>query len=286
MASPAAYDRNADALGTIVALEHVNTTVPDQRLATLFYVAGLGLTRDPYLMVDDENMWVNVGRQQFHLPTRGTQVLRGHVGLVIPDLDALDARLARVAPKLAGTQFTWTRDERSVTAVSPWGNVIRCYAPQPCFGRMTLGMPYVAFDVPPGAAAGIQRFYQAAYGVAGRLSADGRTARIPMGPDQEVLFRESEAPQSAYDRHHIAIYVSDFARPHAWLLARGLVTEESDAHQYRFQQLVDPEDGRPLFDIEHEVRSLRHPLWGRAFVNRNPDQTQRDYRPGGDTYSV
>jgi len=175
MASPAAYDRNADALGTIVALEHVNTTVPDQRLATLFYVAGLGLTRDPYLMVDDENMWVNVGRQQFHLPTRGTQVLRGHVGLVIPDLDALDARLARVASKLAGTQFTWTRDERSVTAVSPWGNLIRCYAPQPCFGRMTLGMPYVAFDVPPGAAAGIQRFYQAAYGVAGRLSADGRT---------------------------------------------------------------------------------------------------------------
>ena len=43
--------------------------VPDQRLATLFYVAGLGLTRDPYLMVSDSNMWVNVGRSQFHLPS-------------------------------------------------------------------------------------------------------------------------------------------------------------------------------------------------------------------------
>ena len=32
-------------------LEHVNLTQPDQRLATLFYVVGLGLTRDPYMMV-------------------------------------------------------------------------------------------------------------------------------------------------------------------------------------------------------------------------------------------
>ena len=63
------------------------------------------------------------------------------------------------------------------------------------------------------------------------------------------------------------------------------VTEESDAHQYRFQTLIDPESGAPLFEIEHEVRSLRHPLWGRAFVNRNPDQTQREYVPGRDAYA-
>ena len=30
---------------------------------------GLGLTRDPYLMTSVTNMWVNVGRSQFHLPT-------------------------------------------------------------------------------------------------------------------------------------------------------------------------------------------------------------------------
>jgi hypothetical protein len=35
----------------------------------LFYVTGLGLTRDPYLMVADSNMWINAGRSQFHLPT-------------------------------------------------------------------------------------------------------------------------------------------------------------------------------------------------------------------------
>jgi hypothetical protein len=39
-------------LGNCVALEHVNTAVPDQQIATLFYVAGLGLTRDPDQHVD------------------------------------------------------------------------------------------------------------------------------------------------------------------------------------------------------------------------------------------
>ena len=44
------FDRAAEDLGNSIHFEHVNVTVPDQRLATLFYVAGLGLTRDPYLM--------------------------------------------------------------------------------------------------------------------------------------------------------------------------------------------------------------------------------------------
>ena len=67
-----------------VQLEHVNVQMPDQRLAQLFYAAGLGLTRDPYLMVVRHNMWINVGRSQFHLPTGQPQVLRGHTGLVMP----------------------------------------------------------------------------------------------------------------------------------------------------------------------------------------------------------
>src|ERR1700675_4081591 len=85
----ALFDRAAEDLGNPIHLEHVNVTVPDQRLATLFYVAGLGLTRDPYLMVSDSNMWVNVGRSQFHLPSGGPQVLRGHTGLVMPGREAL-----------------------------------------------------------------------------------------------------------------------------------------------------------------------------------------------------
>ncbi len=74
------FDRTTEDLGNSIHLEHVNVQVPDQRLATLFYVAGLGLTRDPYLMVSDSNMWINVGRSQFHLPSGHAQVLRGHTG--------------------------------------------------------------------------------------------------------------------------------------------------------------------------------------------------------------
>ena len=58
------YERARQDLGNIVLLEHVNVTIPDQRLATIFYLSGLGLTRDPYLMAGIENMWVNVGRSQ------------------------------------------------------------------------------------------------------------------------------------------------------------------------------------------------------------------------------
>src|SRR3979411_18658 len=97
------FDRATEDLGNSIHFEHVNVFVPDQRLATLFYVTGLGLTRDPYLMVSDSNMWVNVGRSQFHLPSGKAQVRRGHTALVTPGREALLHRLAAVAPKLADT---------------------------------------------------------------------------------------------------------------------------------------------------------------------------------------
>src|SRR5437773_9912488 len=86
------FDRAAEDLGNSIHFEHVNVTIPDQRLATLFYIAGLGLTRDPYLMVS----WVNVGRSQFHLSDGTPQVLRGHTGLVVAGREALLSRLAAV----------------------------------------------------------------------------------------------------------------------------------------------------------------------------------------------
>jgi len=102
----ATYDRVAEDIDNIVGLEHVNVTIDDQRLATLFYVAGMGFTRDPYLSVSDDNMWINFGRQQFHLPARGKpQVLRGHCGVVVPDLEALKKRLAAVREKLADRAY-------------------------------------------------------------------------------------------------------------------------------------------------------------------------------------
>jgi hypothetical protein len=83
------FDRPAEDIGNSIHLEHVNVNIPSQHQAMLFYVAGLGLTRDPYLMVSDDNMWVNVGRSQFHLPSGKATVLRGHTGLVISGRQAL-----------------------------------------------------------------------------------------------------------------------------------------------------------------------------------------------------
>src|SRR5246127_1003180 len=142
------FDRAAEDLGNSIHFEHVNVTVPDQRLATLFYVAGLGLTRDPYLMVSDTNMWVNVGKSEFHLPAGPAQVLRGHTALVIPGRRALLDRLAAVAGKLEGTKFKFTEHNDHVEATCPWGNRYRCYEPDADrFGRISLGIPYVEFDV-------------------------------------------------------------------------------------------------------------------------------------------
>src|ERR1700743_721594 len=100
------FDRAAEDLGNSIHLEHVNVQVPDQRLATLFYVSGLGLTRDPYLMTSDDNMWVNAGRSQFHLPSGEPQVLRGYTALVISGRKALLERLAHGARQLRGHTFS------------------------------------------------------------------------------------------------------------------------------------------------------------------------------------
>lgn len=279
-----AFDREAEDIGNIVALEHVNVAVPDQRLATIFYVAGLGFTRDPYLQVGDENMWANVGRQQFHLPTGAPQVLRGHVGVVIPDLDALRTRLSAVREKLAKTKFSVSEGEGYVLVTCPWGNQLRCYASQPRFGDTRLGIPYVEFAVERGSAGGIANFYQKVFGVKAMLSPDKTCATVPTGRDQALVFRDSPTAVPAYDGHHVAIYVADFSSPHNFLKSHDLVTEESDGHQYRFQDLFDLESGAKLFEIQHEVRSLKHPMAGRPLVNRNPSQTQRNYVRGRDAY--
>src|SRR5689334_13616700 len=95
----------AEDVGNIVSLEHVNVRIDNQSLATLFYIVGLGFTRDPYMNVGLTNMWINIGDQQFHLPTGKPQVLRGHTGVVVPDLGELKQRLASVEEELRGTSF-------------------------------------------------------------------------------------------------------------------------------------------------------------------------------------
>jgi len=74
MNAPQRFDRSREDVGNIVEFGHVNLRVPDQQLAIIFYVMGLGLTRDPYLVTGVDNAWMNVGTCQFHLPVGPAQI--------------------------------------------------------------------------------------------------------------------------------------------------------------------------------------------------------------------
>src|SRR4026209_2859028 len=91
------YDRTTQDVGNIVHLEHYNCCIDDQRLAVLFYVVGLGATRDPYLFPGMENIWLTSARTQVHTPSRAgppkPEKLPGTAGIVVPSLEALAARL-------------------------------------------------------------------------------------------------------------------------------------------------------------------------------------------------
>ena len=239
-------------VGNIVLLEHVNVQVPDQAVAMMFYIIGMGFTRDPYLNIGLGNMWANVGEQQFHLPTRPAQVIQGHIGVVVPDLGTLKDRLASVEQGLAGTKFRWSVEANHIAVTCPWGNRFQCYPAGPEFGDMALGIPYVEFLVTAG--------------------------RVQIGRNQSLVFRETEAALAPYDGHHIAIYVANFSRAYGYLKSRGLISEDVRNHQYRFKDIIDPDNGSSVFLVEHEVRSLHHPMFRRFLVNRDPAQTQREYR--------
>lgn len=284
MAQPS-FDRATQDVGNILALEHVNITVPDQSEATFFYVNGLGFTRDPYIDFGPFNVWINVGAQQFHLPTRDPQVVRGHVGVVVPNLDELETRLSRIERRFAETAFSYKRRKQHIDVVCPWGNKIKCFAPGN-FGQMKLGMPYVEFDAPPKTAKGIARFYDEVMDAPAWVEKNksGDVCVVSVGQQQTLRFKETRRAQPSYDGHHIAIYVVNFSAPHKFLKKNKLITEESDNHQYRFQKIVDPKTGEELFEIEHEVRSLFHPMYERNLINRNASQSFFGYQQGRDAF--
>ncbi len=277
------FNRAAVDVGNIIAMEHVNVTVPDQALATFFYVNVLGFTRDPYIDWGPYNVWVNAGRQQFHLPTAKPQVLRGQIGIVVPDLAALNTRLGQMEKRLDQTAFDYTLKKTFTDITCPWGNQIRAHHPGG-FGKMQLGIPYVEFHVPPGTAAGIGRFYQNVMACRTSMNKAQTQSEVFIGLEQILRFKEVRRPLPDYDGHHMAVYVSNFSGPHEYLLKHGLITEESDENQYRFQTIIDPESGEPLFEIEHEVRSLHHPMYQRPLINRNANQSFFNYQRDRDSY--
>ncbi|WP_051482715.1 glyoxalase/bleomycin resistance/dioxygenase family protein [Thioalkalivibrio sp. HK1] len=276
------FDPASQDVGNIVSLEHVNLTVPNQETATDFYIDGLGLTRDPYLMAGTDNMWVNCGRHQFHLPKGDAQRWRGCIGLRLPCLDALEKRLGRIAPKLEGSLFRWQRKSpKRLDLRCPWGNRFRIHgddakgrAAGTCISGKRPTSPalvYLEMPVRQGDAAKIEHFYRKF------LKAPGRTekgrASINAGPGQQLIFVEqAQAIEDEYDGHHFAIYIADFSGTYHALAERGLITDIDNAWQFRFIDIGSGRNAKPLFRVEHEVRSLNHPLYQRALVNRLPEE--------------
>jgi len=283
------FDRRRDDMSNIVLLEHVNLQQPDQQLATAFYVLALQGTRDPYLMVGLDNMWINFGRTQMHLPSAPrAQRLRGSIALVVPDLNVLEASLQKARPLLAGTQFAFERHADRIDAVCPWGNRFRCHAPDPArWGATELGIVELELEVPPGSARAIARFYADIFGAPTHVEANAeglQTTSVRVGADQRLRYAETHRDIAAYDGHHFQIYLADFSGPYQRLAARKLISRETDAHEWRFVDIVDPASGSVVYQLEHEVRSMRHPLFGRTLVNRNPAQHNTAYVRGHDAF--
>ena len=285
------YDRSTQDVGNIVLLEHFNCCIDDQRLAILFYIVGLGATRDPYIFPGMENIWLNFGRTQVHMPSRAVPAkaerLRGTAGFVVPNLDDLAKRLEYAGKEMKrvvgdARHFSYTVKKDCIEATDPWGTRVRCHAPSTEYGPIDLGLAYVDFDVPPGAAEGIARFYNEVMEAPATASKGRAVVRI--GKHQKVMFTETKAKQPEYDGHHIQVYIADFSKPYKWLLERGLITMETDEAEWRFQWIVDPKDGRKLFQIEHEVRSMKHRLFNRPLVNRNHGITNMTYVAGSDAF--
>ena len=191
-----------------------------------------------------------------------------------------------VRKPLDGTRFAYKasggKNKRHVDVTCPWGNRFRCHAPEKRFGPVQLSMAYVEFDVPAGAADGIARFYGEVFGAATRVekAGGGRAAHISAGPQQELIFRETKKKLPDYDGHHLQVYVTDFSGPYKQLLKRRMITQESNQHQYRFVDIYDPKNGKVLYRLEHEIRSMTHPLFARPMINRNPAVTNNMYAAG------
>src|SRR3954467_6797080 len=123
------YDRTSEDIGNIVHLEHFNCVIDDQRLAVLFYVVGLGATRDPYIFPGMENIWLNFARTQVHMPSRAVppraEVLRGTAGFVVPSLDEVAKRLEYAGKEMKrvvgdARQFSYSVKKDCVEATDPW----------------------------------------------------------------------------------------------------------------------------------------------------------------------
>jgi len=285
-------------LGCIVNFEHANIGITDQGLYSIFYYEGLGFTRDPFVQVSARNMWCNIGLQQLHLPIKPKeQMVGGTLGIIVPSLHSLVTSLEKVKEKLKDTHFSFelvdcTSHEYlpSITkylfVTTPGGNKFSIFENNPTINyKGGLGMPYVELFCHRDTADKIAAFYKHYFGAHYAMERHGNSiiAKIFVGPNQVFIFKESDPNKVLqYSGFHVCVYVTDFSTIFNKFYNDKLIySYEGDEcetiddairlRQFRTLRVVDPkQEGTKtdLFHMEHEVRSLYHPMYLRPLVNR------------------
>ena len=260
----------------IVSMEHVNVTMPDQGLAALFYVSAMGFTRDPYVDFDDWNMWINVGREQFHTPKGDPQVFRGEIGIRVPCLEDLERRLSRLSQRFEGSRFSSVKSESAIRVTCPWGNRLACHEARA--GEYPMGIESIGIQVPETSMAAIAHTYESLLGT--QVRRKEKRIEVPAGPDQTLVFEASDEPPLPYDGHHLAIYIDNFEQAFSRFESEDLINAQMPPHEFRFVDFRGAGSKEAVWQLEHEVRSLNHPMFGRDLVNRNPANTLFNYTRG------
>jgi len=263
-------------IGRILHMDHVNFETPDHEMATIFYMNGLGFTRDPYRRADEQNLGVNVGRQQLHLPKRGerTPPFCGIVGLVVPDIDGIKQRfkLLNKLGKFEGTPYDWIEEDNSVLITSPFGYRLRLHSHGNIEFSKPLGIAYVEVPVPLGKAVRIGNFYKQIIGAPVKFSEEGGTksAIVTVGPHQEIKFIERELEN--YDTYtmHISYHVTHYNELRQKLKEYDSLMGIGEGEAFFFNKIFDPDTGEILIMVQNEVRSVYHPDYMRPLVNRWP----------------
>ena len=196
----------------------------------------------------------------------------------------VSVRSGRTGPEIANTEEPSSADHY----IGPRFPLDVCDFPSPLPGGVpkggALGIRFIEYNVPwnrsKGAAnplASIVSTYKIMFPKT-EISSDGvnETAVVHIGHSENPqalrykLVNNEDA--KIYDGHHLAIYVNDFVAAFHNAARHSLVWEnpvfpqfqyrnESDVRkfdEFRFKDFVCPETKEVVFELEHEVRSLRH----------------------------
>ena len=270
------FEVTSPEIGRMLHMDHVNFETPDHEMATIFYMNGLGFTRDPYRRADEQNLGVNVGRQQFHLPKRGecTPPFYGVVGLVVPDIDGIKQRLELLNDlgKFKGTPYGWLEEGNTVLITSPFGYRLRLHSYGTLDFTKPLGIAYVEVPSPPGKAKRVGNFYEKIVGAPVQISEVGgiEAAIISAGPHQEIKFIERELDDYNTYSMHISYHVTHYNELRQRLNEHGSLMGLGGGETFFFNKIFDPDTGELLMTVQNEVRSLYHPDFMRPLINRWP----------------